>query len=229
MGGGERANGERKRMKARWVIVLVGCLTWIGASEPTDPRSRVLLRRDCLSDNGRADVTLFANGTIRLREGDAPERDMRLGELPLEVLQTYVNRLEEIDLSETDAGPPDAELKWIGHCKIELGIGDGEPQVFQFGSIDSLPLALSRVITIVEELVVEVEERIPKGHLPRDYEPRSGDILVRADGARFKVIGYTTDKNGIELQGVDQPLTIYVQVEDMDEWFTELLSRQDFF
>jgi hypothetical protein len=213
-------------MTFRRLIVLVACLTWLGASEPMDPRSRVLLRRDCLGETGRTDVTLFANGTIRVREGEEPERQMRLAELPLDVLRAYVNRLEEIDLSETDAGVPETELRWTGRCQIELGIGAGEPQVFQFGHFDSLSLALARVNTIVGELVVEVEERVPKGHLPRDYQPRAGDVLVRVDGARFKVIAYTSDKKGIELQGIEQPLTIYVHVDDMDEWFTELISRQ---
>ena len=206
---------------------MAACLTWIGASEPMDPRSKTLLRRDCLGESGHADVPLFANGTIRVREGEEPERQMRLAELPLDVLRAYVNRLEEIDLSETEAGVPDTELRWAGRCQIELGIGDGEPQVFQFGPFDSLSLALSRVNTIVGELVVEVEERLPKGHLPRDYQPRAGDVLVRTDGSRFKVIAYTSDKKGIELQGIEQPLTIYVNVDDMDEWFTELLSRQE--
>jgi hypothetical protein len=205
---------------------MAACLTWIGASEPMDPRSKTLLRRDCLGESGHADVTLFANGTIRVREGEEPERQMRLAELPLDVLRAYVNRLEEIDLSETETGVPDTELRWSGRCQIELGIGDGEPQVFQFGPFDSLSLALSRVNTIVGELVVEVEERLPKGHLPRDYQPRAGDVLVRTDGSRFKVIAYTSDKKGIELQGIEQPLTIYVNVDDMDEWFTELISRQ---
>lgn len=209
------------------VIVLVACLAWLGAGEPVDPRSRVLVRRDCLSELGHADVTLFANGTIRLREGEGPEQKMTLAELPYDVLRDYVNRLEEIDLSETESGIPEGELQWIGRCEIELGRGEEEPKIFQFGRYESLSLALSRVNTIVDELVVEADERIPKGRLPRDYQPRAGDVLVRADGSRFKVIGYTADKNGIELQGIDQPLTIYVQAEDMDEWFTELISRQE--
>jgi hypothetical protein len=209
------------------LMVLFACLTWLGAGEPVDPRSKVLLRRDCLGEIGHADVTLFANGTIRLREGEKPEETMRLAELPLDVLRDYVNRLEEIDLSETDAGLPDTELKWIGRCQIEVGSDEGEPQLFQFGRLESMSLALSRVNTIVNDLIVEAEERIPKGHLPRDYQPRAGDVLERADGARFKVIAYTSDKNGIELQGIDQPLTIYVQVDDMDEWFTELISRRE--
>ena len=208
-------------------IVLFACLTCLGAGEPVDPRSKVLVRRDCLSETGQEDATLFANGTIRLREGDGSGQTMRLAELPYDVLRDYVNRLEEIDLTETRAGIPAGELEWIGHCEIEVGTGEGEPRVYRFGRFDSLSLALSRVNTIVEELVAEAEERVPKGHLPRDYLPRSGDILIRADGSRFKVIGYTSDKNGIELQGIDQPLTIYVQAEDMDEWFTELVSREE--
>lgn len=209
------------------LIVLVACLTWLGASEPVDPRSKVLVRRDCLGEAGHADVTLFANGTIRLREGEKPEETMRLAELPLDVLRDYVNRLEEIDLSETDAGLPDTELRWIGRCEIEVGSGEGEPKVFQYGRLESTSLALSRVNGIVNELIVEAEERTPKGHLPRDYTPRAGDVLVRMDGSRFKVIAYTSDKKGIELQGIDQPLTIYVHVDDMDEWFIELVSRQE--
>lgn len=209
------------------LIVLVACATSLAAGETVDPRSQIVVRRDCLSETGYADVTLFANGTIRLREGREPDQIMRLAELPYDVLRDYLNRLEEIDLSETETGVPAGELEWIGRCEIELTGEEGEALIYQFGRFESLSLALSRVDAIVDELVVEAEERIPKGRLPKDYEPRAGDILVRADGSRFRVIAYTSDKKGLELQGIDQPLTIYVPVSDMDEWFIELVSRQE--
>ena len=54
-----------------------------------------------------------------------------------------------------------------------------------------------------------------------------GRNRVEVAGEERRSMPSTSDKKGIELQGIEQPLTIYVNVDDMDEWFTELLSRQE--
>ena len=200
----------------------------LAASEPpTDPRSQIVLQRECVSQETRAEVTLFANGTVRLRDGEGPKRHMQLAELGAEELTALRGRLEALDFTEVDPNLPEHELEWTERCTLELKLEERSAQSFRYGGFDSLPLSLSQVDAIADELVAEVAARAPVGQLPKNYVPRSGDILERADGATFRVIGYTSDKRGVELQGVDIPLTLFIAPQDLRGEFIRLVKRGD--
>jgi hypothetical protein len=62
--------------------------------------------------------------------------------------------------------------------------------------------------------------------LPDGYRPRRGDVLRRVDETLFEVVGFTSDGKGVELQGVDQPLTLYLAPEDLHTLFTALVDRR---
>jgi hypothetical protein len=56
--------------------------------------------------------------------------------------------------------------------------------------------------------------------------PTPGDVLKRVgDGALFRIIAFTADKQGIELQGVDLPLEVYIPKDQVRQHFTALVSR----
>ncbi|MDY7095256.1 MAG: hypothetical protein SX243_19945 [Acidobacteriota bacterium] len=209
-------------------------------------RTRELARLDCTSDIGREEITLFANGTVRLREAsvrqetfatsdlgasfEAPGETTRmfLGELTPEQLATYVTRMGRIDLSETDArygGVVGGE--WVDRCRLDLALPDHPQRSITFGRFDSLSLALSRVVSVVEELPRHVhrEEGIQRG-IPTDYEPEIGDVLRRQDGNLFEVVLFTTDGLGVELQGLGQPVSMIVSFEDLRREFERLVSSE---
>jgi hypothetical protein len=77
------------------------------------------------------------------------------------------------------------------------------------------------------ELVARAEDRPPEGasQLPTGYEPAVGDVLRRVDGVLFEVQGRTADELGLELQGVNQPLTVYIAKDRVAEVFVALVSR----
>jgi hypothetical protein len=56
--------------------------------------------------------------------------------------------------------------------------------------------------------------------------PRRGDVLRRVDGVLFRVVARTADENGWELQGVEQPLVLYVVGSDVPRLFVELVERR---
>ena len=96
----------------------------------------------------------------------------------------------------------------IGHVPSGTAAGavelpGREVRVFHFGRYDALPLPLSRVIRVAEDVAVEVKDIRGREELPADYEPRPMDILKRRDGQTFRVLGFTSDKLGVELEGVD--------------------------
>lgn len=204
--------------------------------EPADPsreapgkvdlRGYVLLRLDCASELRRREVTLFGNGTVRLRDGVPGEEEMLLAELSPEELEGYVARLDQEDLSETDPAPPAGVTgEWVEHCELELNRFGRQGERFAFGRYDSLSLALSRVLAVARGLEDRAEEARSYQRLPSGYEPRIGDRLLRLDGAVFEVTGFTMDEQGVELQGVDQPITLYILIGQLGERFVEVLPE----
>lgn len=220
-------------------------------SSSTDPRSHILLRLDCSSRIGRREVTLFGNGTVRLRKGPRGQEEMRLGELGPDELAATLDQLREDDLSEVDRDPLTVEGDWVESCLLELdlpeapvpdpagargrpsmsaaaspGSGADKPLEIRFGRYSSLPLALSRLVQVVDRLAQVAEKELPPG-LPPDYEPAPGDVLERADGAHFRVVGFTLEGKGVELEGEDNPLTLYVATGDLPRIFVSVVSSSD--
>ena len=218
-----------------------------------DPSGRdvVLVRRECTSAIHRQEVTLFANGTVRLRQGPPGEEAMSLGELPPDEVEAIVDSLRGEDLSEGEgSGGPEGD--WVEECRLELPVlatpgpaprrpgsgprtptAEGGPRrapgqtVFTYRRFDSLPLGLSRATATVDRLALRTSVR--RG-LPSDYRPRPGDVLRRADGVLFEVVRATArlgedGPRGWELQGVVQPLAVYLAEDDVPALFVELVSR----
>ena len=192
-----------------------------------DPRSVELLRYGCKSAISHRDLTLFANGTLRLREAETgAEPRMRLAELGRAELAAYLARLVEEDLSEVDVRGPEASGDWIEICSLELKLEGSVERSLRFGRMDSLPLALGRLLRVVDDLLLEVERLAPRSRLPADYEPRAGDRLRRLDGTLFQVVGYTGDGAGLELEGIDQPLVVFIPLAALRDEFEELVGRR---
>jgi hypothetical protein len=198
-----------------------------GAEKSEDPRSRVVVREDCVSTIGRREVTLFANGTVRLREGPPGQEAMRLGEVGAEEVAAFERRMSETDLSETEAREEAPGGTWVETCVLELELAAGGLRRFSFGRYASHSLALSTVLAVVRDIEAVAETSARASDLPVRYEPRPGDLLERTDGLRFEVVAFTADGLGVELSSPDQPLTIYVPRDDLRRFFVRLLARRD--
>jgi len=233
-------------------LVLVAATAWLSAAprplgaQPADDdeRSAVLLRRECVSSLERQEVTLFANGTVRLWNGPPGEETMALGELAPDELETYVRRLREEDLSETERLSRGPEGEWVEGCRVVLRYGvmarwfgppprredlDWQPQgdeTFAYRRFDSLSLPLSRIVALVDGMVGRVDRAAGRHTLPPGYRPREGDVLRRGDDVLFRIERRTADKHGWEMQGVEQPLVIYVPEDEIPKLFVELLERR---
>lgn len=194
-----------------------------------DDRSTEILRQDCLTDTTRREVTLFANGTIRLRDGVIRHESMGLAELGPDELTAYLNRLKGEDLSQDRSPERGVEGSWIERCELKLQLPGQPLQTYRFGHYDPLPLNLSRVVHIVRELEEKVQslrEAESREELPVDYEPRPGDVLKRVgDGARFRIVTFTGDGKGVELEGIDVPLQMFVPKDQMRQNFMAVVSR----
>lgn len=196
-------------------------------------RSRVLVRLDCASVLSRRELTLFANGTLRLKAGRPGAEGMSLAELGPAEVDDALALLAEIDFDETDpetTGPGGERLE---RCALELALPGKAPVERRFKRFDSLSLSLARALAVVDGLAGRVEE--PRGgpgergpaRLPVGYAPEIGDLLRHADGTLYKVIAFTADGDGVELQGVEQPLTLYLPRGRLGEELVELVGRRE--
>jgi hypothetical protein len=79
---------------------------------------------------------------------------------------------------------------------------------------------------VAEELADKVALLRDVEALPEHYEPRLGDVLKRTDGMRYRVANFTSDRKGIELDGLDQPLHLIVLKEQMRMEFVGIVSRE---
>jgi hypothetical protein len=192
---------------------------------PVDPRSLEVLRLDCANELGRREVTLFGNGTVRLRDGAPGKELMGLAELNPDEMQGAVNRLKGEDLSEAKRLPKGVEGVWVEKCMLALQLPDQPLQVFHFGRYDTLPLGLSRVLQVAQDLAAKVPDVHGSEQLPHDYEPKEWDVLKRIDGNRYRIVGFTWDGQGVELLGIEQPITLFVRKDALRNEFVAVLSR----
>jgi hypothetical protein len=201
------------------------------AAEPgapaDDPRSRILVREDCTSSVGHRDVTLFANGTVRLRTGSRGSEQMTLGEATPEEVESFVHRLAEPDLSETEPSEDAPGGAGVESCVLQLALPDQPQRTFRYGRYSTHSLALQNVLRVVRDLEAKATASARANDLPLGYEPREGDVLERTDGVRFEVVSFTADGKGVELSSPDQPLTVYVLRDELRRLFVHLVSRRD--
>lgn len=201
------------------------------AAVPPDLRSTELLRYHCRSTAfGIREVTLFANGTVRYRFGPPDAPRMELLELgPLE-LDAYLVRLSEEDPTDEDPQVEAAEDEvvegaMVARCALDLSLPDQPAEHHTFTEYDLKALRLGRLLRVAEELEIRLRPVREPVRLPSGYEPRYGDVLRSRRGVHFRVVGFTLDDSGVELDGIDQPLRIYVRKEDLAGEFVALISR----
>ncbi len=226
-------------------------------SAPRDERSVILVQRICETDTHGEEVTLFANGTLRVRQtldpasgavrqGSFGGPEMALGELPPDELAAWVDDVRGENLGESgrhSAGPVgdmvarchllldyDAMARWVGPLPAPEGDrGDWRPEgrkEIEYAGFDSFGLGFARILERVDSLAARVDPAAGRRSLPPRYEPAVGDVLRRADGMLFRVERATASPGGWELQGVDQPLTLYVMDDRFPSLFTELVRRR---
>jgi hypothetical protein len=191
---------------------------------PEDARSRVLVLEDCSSPIGRRELTLFANGTIRVRQGPPGAERVALAELAPERTQAFVRRLEAIDFSEADVEEPAPDGPWVESCRLLLALPGAPERRLAYGRYSTHSPALRAALFVLRDLQARVGPAQGDGRgLPADYEPVAGDVLERTDGVVFEVVGFTSEGNGVELCGTQQPLTVYVARDELRLQFVALL------
>ena len=198
----------------------------LGADGFEDPRTVELVRLDCTTGIVRSEMTLFGNGTLRLREGDVGAEEMRLSEIGPDIFEGYLRRLQQESLGNNLVPPKQVEGMWTEQCSLTVDVPEGPVGTTAFGALDSMSLPLSRVVSIARELLALARVEDYVAGIPPGYVPERGDVLLHQNGSRYRVHGFTSDGLGLELQGIEQPLAIYVAIEALHEQFLAVEERR---
>ncbi|HRC86317.1 MAG TPA: hypothetical protein PK413_11965 [Thermoanaerobaculia bacterium] len=193
-------------------------------SRPADPRRTIVLTQLCRSEIAERELDLYASGTVRVREKSPDGEKLRLAELAPDELKSYLARLGAEDLSETDSSVAAPQGDWIERCELILSQPGRAQRSFEYDQFGSLSLALSRLVAIAREL--SSRALLEQRHLPANYTPHRGDILERQDGGRYRIVAFTVDKQGVELEGMDQPITLYVNLSQLGMEFAAVLAEK---
>lgn len=191
-----------------------------------DPRSHELLRLNCSSRLVGAEVTLFANGTLRLRERREEETQMWLAELTPGEVEGYRARLV------AEGSPGEQPIRrgvsgeWVDQCRLTLELGPGQAFTLRYSRMDSLPLPVARLAAIADELLATARERRLGSGFPPGYRVRVGDVVQRVDGNEFVVKRFTVDGAGVELEGIQQPIVLYMDRKQIASEFVTLVRRR---
>ncbi len=209
--------------------LLLALTALASAAGAADRRSTELLRYVCSSEISRRDVTLFANGTVRLRQGLWESQEMFLDELEPEELAQYLSLLREtrasLDSAVPQLPPTSPEGDWVERCELHLELPGAEPARLSLSRYQIPTLAVTRLVNIAEDLADYTRPLDPPERLPAGYEPRHGDVLRTAEGDRYRVVGLTSDGKGLEVESLDAPIRVFYRLEDLNEVFTALVKR----
>ena len=108
-----------------WCFVLLGAAVAGGSEIPAEVeslRTWEVVRRECWSSISRQEVTLFGNGTVRLKDRFEDKEEMRLAELEPQAVQAYLRRLEGEDLSEVPEGRDEVLGPLVERCGLFLAL-----------------------------------------------------------------------------------------------------------
>lgn len=203
-------------------MALLSLASFLSASdtERVDLRSLEVVRNECRSDHGVSETTLFGNGTGRSRIREDGELSMLLVEFDPAEFMAFQRRLEaETPLAYDDTSLDGIDGPLVEHCTVDVRLSGRPAFAASYGRFDSLPLNLSRLLHVVLDLEEAIRRVAAEGNSAPAVEARRGQILVRNDGERFRVVGFTDDGGGIELEGVSVPITMFVEVEQLGQEF----------
>ena len=210
------------------LLPLLGPVPSPGATQ--DLRSVERLRYSCSNALGRRDITLFGNGTVRLREGPYDAQRMFLAELEPEALWSQLRVLEglrkEAEESRHDFVPPQPlEGSLVERCTLRLELPGEEPVQASADPLETPPLWVSRAIHAAERLAEQVRPLDSPERLPKSYHPKPGDVLRNVEGKIYQVISLTSDGRGVELEARDEPMRIFVALSELRAVFVAIEER----
>ncbi len=184
-----------------------------------------VFRLDCRNARFRREISLFGNGTLRVREGAVEAPEMWLGELDRATTSGLIERLQGPDLADVETNSRTVVGDWVETCNFFLSLPGEASRDFQFERLDALELPLQKALSVAITALGMVDRSVPseaRDRLSARYTPLLGDVLVSDDGREFRVSGFASQRTVVEMTGVDQPVLRFYAVADLGKYFVSL-------
>jgi hypothetical protein len=120
-----------------------------------------------------------------------------------------------------------AEGRWVERCEVRLALPDAAEWSYRFSAYEVAPLELGSLIQVADDLAENAKPVASRDEIRAGYRPAPGDVLRTAEGQRFRVVRKTSDGRGLELQGLDSPLSIFVPFDAIGEAFAVLETSDE--
>jgi len=191
-----------------------------------DPRTVTLLEYRCSSDLTHRIVTLYANGTVRLREDLGDGERLDLAELTPEELAGYVAQLHARDPSDgllrEDLGAGVGGLH-VEQCDLQVAPPGQQTVHYHFSPLEARTLRYARWVAMAEALAQRARPKPVVEALGEDYQPHLDDVLRDRVGNRYKVVWVGVD-DWLELDGIEQPFHLLLHRSQLGERFVALVT-----
>ncbi len=193
-------------------------------SLPSFGRGEEVLYSGCKSNKRLEDITVFDDGTVAYKKKIEEATEVKLGYLTLEDVKNITTKVLKLLKSVKRYTENKIDGENLVKCELRLSYNKKKYR-FTYLQLDTIDPALATAVAVVWQLKNLTSFSLSS--LPYKYKPKIGDLLLSKDGKKFKVVGYTSDGKGIELENVDSPLVIYLPIEEVKEYFVKLLNKQD--
>jgi hypothetical protein len=161
-------------------------------------------------------VTLFADSTVIWKTSDREGERVRRKTLPaaeVEFYCSYFVRREFWQLSEDLRTGLTSDFS--GQSLVTLTRPDGTRKSIRFDDLSALSADAGSLRAALDGLKAAISNPLaPASRFTPDVLP-AGTILKRFDGAIFRVIKLEKEKGFVELEGVSEPYSQFVKIEEL--------------
>ena len=161
-------------------------------------------------------LTLFADRTLVRKLTSGKQTDMKKRKLSQEEYDYYVayfNDPQSLRAAGSYESGTTGALLSVSEATFVTP--EGGKWKLSFDSLSSLTFEAMRVKSALEGLWDSFGKVLPS---PSDFAPEKippGTVLHRRDGARFRVLHVDDSRGMVELQGVEEPYTLFLKIDDL--------------
>ncbi len=204
-------------MRKRWgafALFLALATAAFGSLEAAEPTYLFEWVSRTRESTGR--LTLFADHTLVRKLAAGKSADIRKRKLSNEEYDYYVAYFSDPQSLQAAGNYRSGSTgDLLSVCEVTFQLPGGKTWRMSYDSLSSLTFEAVRVRSALEGLYDSFGKVLPS---PADFAPEKmppGTILHRRDGASFRVIRVDADHGMVELQGLNEPYSLFLKIDDL--------------
>jgi hypothetical protein len=209
---------ERKKLSKYDIPELAGSRQAIGSQRIDGNLPKPLVDYSVSTAALYQRLSIFEGGLVVMEARGAGGTIRKKVIIPPEAFKSYLHTISPAALAGVRGGelskPRDARM-------AQLRVYDARQNFVerQFDPMSTLPKALSDQVVPMQDLLRAIYQDRTVTNSVAGYMPKAGDKLVGDDKKVYQVVRVAGDNKIVELRCLSQPITIYVDVKDLYNYF----------